>query len=159
VAVLLALLLAFGAAASPSASGEGWPPPAPVAARMRELQAEISSKDATPEQRESARRELGKLLKSPGAPAPAAKSPPRAAIQPFPSIASPTLPLPPAPRVDPDDVAKLEVVGPPRAIVNPSTGAPVMPLGSTVVDTRTGRILTETPSGYMDPVTGTLIPK
>jgi hypothetical protein len=126
---------------------------------MRELQAEISSKDATPEQRESARRELGKLLKSPGAPAPAAKSPPRAAIQPFPPIASPTLPLPPAPRVDPDDVAKLEVVVPPRAIVNPSTGAPVMPLGSTVVDTRTGRILTETPSGYMDPVTGTLIPK
>lgn len=126
---------------------------------MRELQAEIHSKEATPEQREAARQELGKLMKSPGAAAPPAKSPPRAAIQPFPSIASPTVPAPKAPRVDPDDVAKLEVVGPSRAIVNPSTGAPLMPLGSTVVDTRTGRILTETPSGYVDPVTGRLIPK
>ena len=126
---------------------------------MRELQAEIHAKDATPEQREAARGELGKLLKSPGAAAPASKSPPRAAIQPFPPIASPRLSLPTAPRVDPDDVARLEVVGPSRAIVNPSTGAPLMPLGSTMVDTHTGRILSETPSGYMDPVTGKLIPK
>lgn len=126
---------------------------------MRELQAEISSKEATPAQREAARQELGSLLKSPGAALPPAKSAPRAAIQPFPSIAAPTVPAPNAPRVDPDDVARLEVVGPSRAIVNPSTGAPVMPLGSTVVDTRTGRVLTETPSGYMDPVTGRLIPR
>jgi hypothetical protein len=28
-----------------------------------------------------------------------------------------------------------------------------------VIDTRTGRVLTETPSGYMDPVTGQLIPR
>ena len=123
---------------------------------MRELQAEISSRQATPEQREAARRELGRLLKSPGAAAPA-KSPPRAAIQPFPSIAAPTVPT--APRVDPDDVAKVEVVGPSRAIVNPATGSVVAPLGSTVVDTRTGRVLTETPSGYLDPVTGRLIPR
>jgi hypothetical protein len=125
---------------------------------MRELQAAISSKEVSPEEREAARRELGQLLKAPGAAAPP-KSPPRAAIQPFPSIASPTVPVPKAPPVDPADVAKLEVVGPSRAIVNPSTGAPVMTLGATVVDTRTGRILTETPSGYMDPVTGRLIPK
>jgi hypothetical protein len=150
-----ALLVAFGAAAVDSPR---WPPPEPEAARMRELQAQISSKEATPEQREDARRELGKLLKAPGS-APPAKPPARAAIQPFPSIAAPVLPLPSTPRVDPEDVAKLEVVGPPRAIVNPSTGAPVMPLGSTVVDTRTGRVLTETPSGYMDPVTGRLIPR
>ena len=84
---------------------------------------------------------------------------PRAAIQPFPSIAAPAVPAAKAPRVDPDDVARLEVVSPSRAIVNPATGAPLMPLGSTVVDTRTGRVLTETPSGYMDPVTGRLIPK
>jgi hypothetical protein len=126
---------------------------------MRELQAEIASKESTPEQREAARRELGSLLKSPGAAPPPAKSPPRAAIQPFPPIAAPAAPLPPAPRVDPGDVARLEVVGPSRTIVNPSTGAPVMTLGSTVVDTRTGRVLTETPSGYVDPVTGQLIPK
>ena len=125
---------------------------------MRELQAAMASKESTPEQREAARRELGQMLKAPGA-APPPKAPARAAVQPFPSIASPAIPTPKAPPVDPDDVAKLEVVGPSRAIVNPSTGAPVMPLGSTVVDTRTGRVLTETPSGYMDPVTGRLIPK
>ena len=79
---------------------------------MKELQAQSPSREATPEQREAARR-----------------------------------------------VAKLEVVGPPRAIVNPSTGAPLMPLGSAMVDTRTGRVLIETPSGYMDPVSGRLIPR
>jgi hypothetical protein len=125
---------------------------------MRVLQATISSKEATPAEREAARRELGQMLKAPGS-APPAKSPARAAIQPFPSIAAPSVPAPTGPPVDPADVAKLEVVGPSRAIVNPSTGAPIMPLGSTMVDTRTGRILTETPSGYMDPVTGRLIPK
>ena len=152
---MTALLLAFGAAA---AEAPQWPPPQAEAARMRELQAEISSKESTPAQREAARRELGKLLKAPGAAAPA-KAAPRAAIQPFPSIESPSLPLAPPARVDPEDVAKLEVVAPPRAIVNPSTGAPLMPLGSTMVDTRTGRVLTETPSGYIDPVTGRLIPR
>jgi hypothetical protein len=132
---------------------------------MRELQAEIHAKEATPEQREAARRELARLLKSPAAKSPASGegrgegSQPRAAIQPFPPIVAPALPLPPAPRVDPGDVARLEVVGPSRAIVNPATGAPLMPLGSTMVDTRTGRVLAETPSGFMDPVTGRLIPK
>ena len=149
------MLFSLGAAAE----APQWPPPGDTAARMRELQAEISAKESTPEQREAARRELGALLKAPGAAPPPAKLPPRAAIQPFPSIAAPKAPLPPTPRVDPDDIAKLEVVGPSRTIVNPATGAPLMTLGSTVVDTRTGRVLTETPSGYVDPVTGLLIPK
>jgi hypothetical protein len=38
---------------------------------MRELQAEIHAKEATPEQREAARRELARLLKSPAAKSPA----------------------------------------------------------------------------------------
>ena len=125
---------------------------------MRELQAEISAKDSTPAQREAARRELGQLLKAPGTAAPQ-KSAPRAAIQPFPSIAAPGLPLPAPSRVDPDDVAKLEVIVPRRAIVNPATGSVVAPLGSTMIDSRTGRVFIETPSGYMDPVTGRLIPR
>jgi hypothetical protein len=150
-------LLAFAVAAT-AIEAPKWPPSEGEAERMRELQAQIASKDAAPEEREAARRELGQMLKAPGS-APPPKSPARAAIQPFPSISAPVVPAAKPPRVDPDDVAKLEVVGPSRAIVNPSTGAPLMPLGSTVVDTRTGRVLTETPSGYMDPVTGRLIPK
>ena len=125
---------------------------------MRELQAEISSRQATPEQREAARRELGRLLRSPGA-APPAKSPARAAIQPFPSVPAASIALPASPRVDPGDVARLEVVGPSRAIVNPATGTVIAPVGSTVIDLRSGRVLQETPSGYLDPVTGRLIPR
>jgi hypothetical protein len=149
------LLFALGAAAE----APQWPPPEAQSARMRELQAEISAKESTPERREAARRELGQLLKAPGAAPPPAKSAPRAAIHPFPPITASSVPPPSIPTVDPADVAKLEVVSPPRAIVNPSTGAPVMPLGSTIVDTRTGRVFIETPSGFMDPVTGRLIPR
>jgi hypothetical protein len=126
---------------------------------MRELQAEISSKESTPEQREAARRELGKLLKSPGAAPPPAKSPPRAAVQPLPSIAAPAMPRVAPPPVDPGDVARLDVTGPSRAIVNPRTGTIVAPLGSTVIDTRTGSVLVETPSGYIDPRNGQLVPR
>jgi len=128
---------------------------------MSELQAVLSFRDATPEQRAAARRELMRLLRTPSAPdsAPTAKVPPRAAIQPFPSIAAPFVPPPPAARVDPDDVARLEVTGPSRAIVNQRSGSVVAPLGSTVIDLRSGTVLVETPSGYMDPRTGQLIPK
>jgi len=133
---------------------------------MRELQETLSARDATPEQREAARRELARLLMRPGAASPSAPGksrgevrPPRAAIQPLPSIAAPVIPSPPPARVDPDDVARLEVTGPSRAIVNPRTGTVVAPIGSTVIDLRSGTVLVETPSGYMDPRTGQLIPK
>ena len=149
------LLLAFGAAALDAPQ---WPPPEAEVRRMRELQAEISSKEATPGRREAARQELGKLLKAPGA-APPPRSPARAAVQPQPSIPAPNLAMPVAPRVDPDDVARLEVVGPSRAIVNPATGTLVAPVGSTVIDLRSGTVLVETPSGYVDPRNGRLIPK
>ena len=133
---------------------------------MRELQETLSARDATPEQREAARRELARLLMRPGAASPSALGerlgegrPARAAIQPYPSIAAPLVPSPPAARVDPDDVARLEVTGPSRAIVNPRTGSVVAPIGSTVIDQRSGAVLVETPSGFMDPRTGQLIPK
>lgn len=150
------LLLAFGAAALEAPQ---WPPPEAEAARMRELQAEMSARESTPAQREAARRELAKLLKAPGAPresAPPSKLPPRAAIEPFPPIAAPA--LKPAAPVDPSGVARLEVVGPSRAIVNPQTGTVVVPLGSAAIDLRSGTWLQETPSGYIDPQ-GRLIPK
>ena len=128
---------------------------------MRELQEAISARDATPEQREAARRELTGLLKSPGTAqsTPPAKGPTRANIQPFASVEASVVPSVPAARVDPDDVARLEVTGPSRAIINPRTGSVVAPTGSTVFDLRSGRVLQETPSGYLDPRTGQLIPK
>lgn len=132
---------------------------------MRELQVALSARDATPGQREAARRELARMLMGPAAPAPASGDsrgearPPRAAIQPFPAIPATAVPSPPAARVDPGDVARLEVTGPSRAIVNPRTGSVVAPIGSTVIDLRSGTVLQETPSGYMDPRTGQLIPR
>jgi hypothetical protein len=127
---------------------------------MRELHEAIGARESTPEAREAARRELAKLLgaKSPSSAAGGPGRAPRAAIQPHPAIPSARLELP-RPRVDPSGVAKLEVVPPSHAIVNPSTGTVVAPLGSTVIDLRSGTVLEETPSGYVDPRTGRLIPK
>jgi hypothetical protein len=135
-----------------------WPPPAADAARMRELQQVIMSGDSTREQRDAARAELGRMMMGPATSGPLPHTRPRAAIDPFPPIESPVVKLP-APRADPPDVARLEVVSPSRVIVNPATGGTIAPLGSTVIDTRTGTILQETPSGYLDPRTGRLIPK
>jgi hypothetical protein len=127
---------------------------------MRELQQVIGARDSTPGERDAARRELGKLPRSSSAKVapPEGKAPARAAIQPFPSIPAPRLGAPPKP-VDSSDVAKVEVVPPSRAIVNPSTGSIVAPIGNTVIDLKTGSVLQETPSGYVDPRTGRLIAK
>lgn len=124
---------------------------------MQELREVLIARDSTPAQRDAARRELAKLLSGPAAKAPAAPMPPRAAIQPFPSVASPRLKAP-APPVDPAGVARLEVVPPARAIVNPATGGVVAPIGNTVIDLKSGSVLQETPSGYVDP-RGRLIPR
>ena len=101
------------------------------------------------------------MLRSPGAApesTPPAKAPPRAAIEPLPPIVAHELQSPKV-RVDPAEVARLEVVEPSRATVSPRTGTVVAPTGQTVFDLRTGRVLQETPSGYVDPGTGQLIPK
>jgi hypothetical protein len=135
-----------------------WPPPAGVEARMRELQGVIISRDSTPAQRDAARAELGSLLKSPAGqarPTPAQKAPPRAAIDPLPSIVKPAdgrLATPP-------EIAHIEIVTPPKPVIVPQTGAVASPSGRVAVDGRTGAILHESPSGYIDPRTGQFTPR
>jgi hypothetical protein len=156
-------LLAFIGAA-PAVETTQWPPPAAEEARMRALQQEIVKRDSTPEQRDAARKELARLLMSPAArssPSPLGegrgegKRPARAAIDPYPSVPAPA----PAPRVPMPGVAELEVVSPPKPIVDPRTGAATSPAPGFAIDPRTGAVLHETPWGYVDPRTGRFVPK
>ncbi len=143
-----------------AAAPDDWPPPPEVLGRMRELQSALAKRDATPAERESARAELEKLLKSPaGRERPtfdAAKRKPRAAIEPFPGIAPPAGgKLPQAP-----PVAKLEPVPRPRRpAVDPATGAALPPSPGSTIDPHTGRVLHEVPGGYVDPQTGRFVPR
>jgi hypothetical protein len=153
------LLLAFAGIAGAVETTQ-WPPPRADEARMRELQQALSKRDSTPEQREAARKELGRMLMSPAAGSvPSAveesRRPARAAIDPFPSIPAPPTP----PRVPTPGVAELEVVSPPKPMVIPDTGSVATPSGRILVDPRTGSVLHETPTGYVDPRTGRLTPK
>lgn len=155
-------LVAWGvASASWAVETTQWPPPAADEARMRALQQEIAKRDSTPEQRDTARKELARLLMSPAArdapsaPGESRKRAPRAAIDPYPSVPAPAL----APRVPMPGVAELEVVSPPKPIVDPRTGAAASPAPGFAIDPRTGAVLHETPSGYIDPRTGRLMPK
>jgi hypothetical protein len=156
-ALLAALVLAAATPARP-ADTTAWPPPKGVQARMQELHAAIRDPDSTLAQREAARAELARLLKSPAAPpAETTKTlPPRAAIDPYPSVVRPLPPLPPPP----PGVAHLEVAPPPKPpVVNPQTGSPVVPSGKFAVDPTTGALLHEVPGGYVDPRTGQFIPR
>ena len=155
--------IALGALPAFAIDTPQWPPPQDIAARMRELQLVIISRDSTVAQRDAAREELGNLLKSPAGrdkPTPDEKPvarAPRAAIEPFPSIVAPVNIAPPTPRVGvPADsgVARLEVVEPSKAIPLPLPSA----AGRFAIDSRTGQILRDTPAGYIDPRTGQLHP-
>jgi len=149
-------MLALAALPAVALDAPQWPPPEGVAARMRELQATMSAPEATPAQREAAREELARLLKSPaGQKSPHAPMAPRAAIEPFPRIAAPLVPVAPPP----EGVARVEVVVPPRPIIVPHTGSPLVPRDDFAIDPRTGRVWKETPTGYIDPVTGRFIPR
>jgi hypothetical protein len=153
------VLLAFAVALTAAAQDPQWPPPSGVEARMRELQAILSSRDATPEEREAAREELSSLLKSPAGQARPSrdekKRPARAAIQPLPSMVKPAEgPIPTAP-----PVARIEVVPPAKAHVIPQTGAVAPDPGRFAVDPRTGAVLHEVPGGYIDPRTGQIVPR
>ena len=160
-------VLGLSAFASASAVGNAqWPPSDAVLARMRELQEVLISKDASAAQRDAARVELSKQLKSPNAAGPTpdekpVKSmPPRAAIEPIGPLSRPM----PNPKVVQPGVANVEVIEPPRLAVpgiaiTPRTGAPVIPSTGAAVDPRTGHILHETPNGYIDPRTGAFTPK
>jgi hypothetical protein len=152
--------LALGPLAAAALDEAGWPPPPEVLGRMRDLQAKIGDPNSTKEERDAARAELSALLRAPAAgKAEGTPRPPRAAIDPYPSVVKPIeermppLPAPPT--------ARLEVIDPPRrAVIDPVTGSVVQPTAPGIaIDPRTGRILHETPSGYVDPRSGRFIPK
>ncbi len=152
---------AFAATAAGALETAQWPPPDPVVARMKALQGILASADATGAQREAAREELSGLLKSPAGQAKGRsrdEKPARAAIDPFPGVASPS----PAPRPAPPPsagVATLEVVDPPRLFVDPRTGSAAPKAGGFAIDPRTGSVLHETPGGFVDPKTGRFVPR
>lgn len=154
-------MLALGASLGAIALEEAqWPPPPDVAKRMHELQLVIIDRGSTPAQREAAREDLARLLKSPAGqsrPTPDEKRPPRAAIEPFPSVVKPAerIPTPPPP----GGVAHVEIVEPPKTVVIPQTGAPAVPSGNFAIDPRTGNVLHGIPGGYIDPRTGQVIPR
>jgi len=155
------VLLAMPAIALESAQ---WPPPDEVAGRMKALQERLRDPKATAAQREAAREELAGLLKSPAGQARGRTAdekptrPARAAIDPYPSIVRPTpAPAPAAP--PPEGVAKLQVVEPPKAVVDPRTGMVLPRAGDFAIDPRTGAVLHSTPGGFVDPKTGQFIPR
>jgi hypothetical protein len=148
-----------------AADAPAWPPPPEVQDHMHALQRVIIDPESTMAQREAAREELSGLLKSPAGQArgrtPDEKPPrpARAAIQPFPSVVKPLAPE--APVVPPSEVARVEVVEPPRPLVNPRTGAvlsPAAPQAGFAIDARTGQVLHPVPGGYVNPRTGQVIP-
>lgn len=131
-----------------------WPPSAATQERITELRGVLSSREASPAQREAARRELAAVLRSPASPRePVTPSiaPPRAAIAPFPAITSPLAILPSAPAAT--------VVPAPRAIPAWPDAEREMPASRFQVHPSGGAVLVETPQGYVDPRTGHRIPK
>jgi hypothetical protein len=159
VAIVLACACAGGGAVA--LQDAQWPPPPEVAERMRQLQQVIMDRDSTPPQRDAAREELGRLLRSPAGqargPTPDEKRPARAAVEPFPSVVKPAERISPPP--PPRDVARVEVIEPPKPIVVPHTGAPVLPGGNFAIDPRTGNVLHGVPGGFIDPRTGQVVPR
>jgi hypothetical protein len=148
--------LALCAAAEPAS----WPPPDGVASRMRELQAVLGDPRSTPAQRQAAREELARLLKSPAGqsrrtPDEKSAQAPRAAIEPIGPIVKPAV----NPSVPVPGVASVEVIVPPRITVSPTTGVPVAPSARTAVDPRTGNVLHDAGNGFVDPRTGQFTPK
>ncbi len=162
IARLAAAAIAFAATLAAAIDSAQWPPPSGVQTRMRELQAVLGSRESTPAQREAARAELSRLLKSPAGQArgrtPDEKPtrPARAAIDPFPGVVKPaqSLPIGPAP-----PIAHVDIVTPPRPLVIPRSGAVAQPSNGFAVDPRTGAVLHEIPGGYIDPRTGQITPR
>jgi hypothetical protein len=152
---------ALAAASAHALETAQWPPPESVAARMKALQETLASADSSAAQREAAREELSGLLKSPAGQARGRsrdEKPARAAIGPFPGIVKPT-PAPIAAAPPAEGVARLEVIEPPKVLVDPRTGAAAPQAGRFAVDPRTGSILHETAGGFIDPKTGRLLPR
>lgn len=157
-----AVLLACAALPAAALESAQWPPADATAARMRELQLVIIDRASTPAQREAARAELSGLLKSPAGRERGRtpdEKPPRAAIEPYPSVVKPANVVPLAPPPPETGVAHIEVTSPPRPIVIPQTGSVLIPSGRFAIDPRTGSILHEAGSGFIDPRTGQFVPR
>jgi hypothetical protein len=157
-----AILLACAAAPGAALETAQWPPADATAARMRELQWVIIDRDSTPAQREAAREELAGLLKSPAGRSRGRtpdEKPPRAAIDPYPSIVKPVNVVPATPPPAESGIAHIDVTSPPRPIVIPQTGVAVIPSGRFAIDPRTGNVLHEAGSGFIDPRTGQFVPR
>ena len=153
---LLALIASGIALSGLAAENTPWPPTDEVAARMRELQGTIGSVDASAAEREAARAELTRLLRSPGATGRVPHTAPRAAIEPIGPLVRPM----PNPKAVAPDVATMEVTVPSKMPgITPGTGRAVIPSTGAAVDPRTGHLLHETPNGYIDPRTGQFTPK
>jgi hypothetical protein len=160
IARLAAASLAAVATLAAAIDTPQWPPPSGVEARMRELQGVIGSRDASSAQREAAREELSRLLKSPAGQARKSRDekpvrPARAAIDPYPGVVKPAE----APAASAPPLARMEVVVPPKLLVTPGSGAAIVPSGRFAIDPRTGSVLHEIPGGYIDPRTGQFVPR
>jgi len=153
--IVIVLGVLGAAPGSPAAdTPPAWPPSAAAQERIAELRGVLFSREASPAQREAARRELSAVLRNPAAPRePVTPSiaPPRAAIAPFPAIASPLAILPSAPAA--------VVVPAPRAIPAWPDAERETPASRFKVNPSGGALLVETPQGYVDPRTGHRIPK
>jgi len=156
------------ASAAALAADPAWPPPEGVEARMHTLEAILASRESTREQRDAARSELGQLLMSPSARERGAKAedtkahPPRAAIEPFPSVVEPAPRISETPAAKPSTpqpgVAHLDVTRPAATAIDPRTGSPLISTPNAAVDPTTGHVLHAVPGGYIDPRTGRFIP-
>lgn len=160
LALAIAALAATAAHALETAQ---WPPPDSVATRMKALQGALADPDSTGAQREAAREELAALLKSPAGQARGRsrdEKPARASIAPFPSAARPSPGAAPLAVIPPaEGVARLEVVEPPKIVVDPRTGAAAPKVGGFAIDPRSGSVLHQAPGGFIDPKTGRFVPR
>ena len=162
--LVAAAALALAAMPATAVEGAGWPPSPEVASRMKSLQETLRDPEVTAAQREAAREELAGLLKSPAGQARGRTAdekparPARAAIDPYPSVVRPAPAPAPAPP-PPEGVARLEVVDPPKPLVDPRTGTVLPRAGDFAIDPRTGAVLHSTPGGFVDPKTGQFIPR
>jgi hypothetical protein len=151
-----------------------WPPPEATAARMHELQQAIIARDSTAAQREAAREELAELLKSPagqlrGRTPDEKPRPARAAVTD--PVATPIVPVAPAPATPQTGVARLEVIEPPKPLVNPRSGSVAVPIAPApslaapapspgfAIDPRNGAVLHGSGAGFVDPRTGQFTPR
>lgn len=152
-ALFVALAGPAPAVAAEPVATPAWPPTAAARDRMQELRTVMSSRDATPAQREAARQELAAMLRSPAAPPEpmTVATPPRAAIAPFPAIVSPALQVPQAPTAS--------VVAAPRAIPAWPDAEREAPVSRFKVDPTSGSVMVQTPQGYVDPRTGHRVPR